>query len=198
MLATNRSLPSRPPDIETTTDSSCTPAMLSAMSMAWRTISSASTRSTTEPAFMPLAAVWAKAKRLHAVAAPAQHVLRRLRLEPCDQADDLAGADIERGDDRRALRRNRLHLRGQAEAQHGHASPPLPDFLSWLSPASLSACSRAAAAPSDWRTVTRSGSRKSTVVMSRDSSFLLRSRSTSVRSACSGSLFRQQHLRRRS
>ena len=34
--------------------------MLSAVSMAWRTISSASTRSTTEPAFMPLAAVWAK------------------------------------------------------------------------------------------------------------------------------------------
>ncbi len=33
---------------------------LSAMSMAWLTISSASTRSTTEPAFMPLAAVWAK------------------------------------------------------------------------------------------------------------------------------------------
>ena len=35
------------PDIEATTDLSCTPAVLSAMSMAWRTICSASTKSTT-------------------------------------------------------------------------------------------------------------------------------------------------------
>src|SRR6185437_12406880 len=34
--------------------------MLSAVSMAWRTMSSTATKSTTEPAFMPLAAVWAK------------------------------------------------------------------------------------------------------------------------------------------
>src|SRR5450631_2549757 len=58
--ATKRSLPRRPPESDTTTDSSCTLAMLSAMSMAWRTIASTSTRSTTPPAFMPLAAVWAK------------------------------------------------------------------------------------------------------------------------------------------
>ena len=60
ILATKRSLPRRPPDSDTTTDSSCTLALLSAISMAWRTISSTSTRSTTPPAFMPLAAVWAK------------------------------------------------------------------------------------------------------------------------------------------
>ena len=51
------------------------------------------------------------AEHLDAVAAPPQHILRPLRLEPGDQADDLAGADIEGGDDRRAARRNRLHLR---------------------------------------------------------------------------------------
>ena len=44
-----------------------------------------------------------EAEHAHAVAAPAQHVLRRLRLEPRDHADDLAGADIERGDHGRAL-----------------------------------------------------------------------------------------------
>src|SRR6185437_66245 len=60
----------------------------------------------------------------HAVAAPAQHVLRHLRLEPRDQTGDLAGTDIETGDDRRAARRNRLHLGRKAEAQHGHASAP--------------------------------------------------------------------------
>src|ERR1700690_2343419 len=55
--ATKRSLPRRPPESETTTDSSCTLALLSAISMAWRTIASTSTRSTTPPTFMPLAAV---------------------------------------------------------------------------------------------------------------------------------------------
>ena len=36
---------------------------------------------------------------LDGVAAAAQHVLRRLRLQPRDQAGDLAGADVERGHD---------------------------------------------------------------------------------------------------
>ena len=48
-------------------------------------------------------AVWPKPMTSTRVAAPAQHVLRRLRLEPRDQADDLAGADVERRDERRAL-----------------------------------------------------------------------------------------------
>ena len=47
-----------------------------------------------------------------------------VRLEPGNQADDLAGADIERGDGRGARRRHRLHLWGQAEMEHGHAAPP--------------------------------------------------------------------------
>ena len=70
-----------------------------------------------------------EAEHAHAVAAPAQHVLRRLRLEPRDHADDLAGADIEGGDHGGAPRRHRLHLGREAEAQHGHASPPLRFFL---------------------------------------------------------------------
>ena len=72
-----------------------------------------------------------EAEHVHAVAAPAQHVLRRLRLEPRDHAGDLAGADIETGDHGGAPRRNRLHLGREAEAQHGHAS--LPFFLAFLS-----------------------------------------------------------------
>src|SRR5476649_752250 len=91
----------------------------------------------------------------HAMAAAAQCVLWGLRLKPRDQAGDLAGADIEPGDHGRALRRNRLHLRRQIEAQHIHASLPLLrlSFLS-RSAAALSTSSRAAAAASDWRTVT--------------------------------------------
>ena len=36
-----------------------------------------------------------EAQNAHTVRAPAQHVLRRLRLEPRDEAGDLAGADVE-------------------------------------------------------------------------------------------------------
>src|SRR5487761_2336583 len=125
-----------------------------------------------------------KSENAHAVRAPPQHVLRRLRLEPGDQAGDLAGADIEAGHHRGAPRRNRLHLGCDAEAQHGHAS--LPFFFVLFFSAALSAASRAAAAASDCRTVTRSDSRRSTATMSRDSSFFSRSRSTSVVNACSG------------
>src|SRR5262245_31190046 len=142
-----------------------------------------------------------KGQQTHAVAAPAQSVLRRLRFEPSDQTDDLAGPDIKTRDHSRALRRNRLHFRGEAEAQHGHASPPLPDLLFFMFSASLIAGSRAAAATSDWRTVTRSGSLRSTARMSRDRIFLLRSSSTRMRRACSasfsGSMISMPSLRRR-
>ena len=47
----------------------------------------------------------AEADHLDRVGAPRQHVLRRARLEARDQAGDLAGADIERGDHRRTPRR---------------------------------------------------------------------------------------------
>ena len=45
----------------------------------------------------------AEADDVDGMGAPAQHVLRSARLEPRDQAGDLAGADIERGDERRAV-----------------------------------------------------------------------------------------------
>ncbi len=43
----------------------------------------------------------AEAEDLDGVAAAAQHFLRRARLQPRDQAGDLAGADVERGDEPR-------------------------------------------------------------------------------------------------
>jgi hypothetical protein len=85
-----------------------------------------------------------KTENAHAVAAPSQHVLRRLRLQPRDHADDLAGADIEGCDHGGAARRHRLHLGGQAEAQHGHASVPFFCLFFRALSAALSASSRAA------------------------------------------------------
>ena len=137
---------------------------------------------------MPRALGVADAEDFDAVAAPPQHLLRRLRLQPCDQADDLAGADIERRDDRRAARRHRLHLRGEAVVE-AHAEPPF--FLAFLS---LSASWRAAQASSDSRTVTRSGRRRSIAVMSRVRILSSRSSWTSVSSACSSPVFRQPHV----
>src|SRR5260221_6384550 len=121
-----------------------------------------------------------KSQKPHAVAAPAQDVLWCLRLEPRDQADDLAGANIECGDNSSRLKRKRFHFSGEAGAEHRHASPPLPDFTFFAFSASLRAWPRVVAAASDCRTVTRSDSLRSTAVMSRDSSFLLLSRSTRV------------------
>ena len=99
--------------------------MRSARSIAWRTASSASARSTTAPPFMPRASGMAEADDLDGMAPPAQHLLRRLRLEPRDQAGDLAGADVERRDQRRALGRQRLGLGGEAELEDAHARPPV-------------------------------------------------------------------------
>jgi hypothetical protein len=63
-----------------------------------------------------------KAHDAYAVAAPAQHVARRLRFQPRDHADDLAGADVEGGHRGGTARRHRLHLGREAEAEHGHAA----------------------------------------------------------------------------
>ena len=71
----------------------------------------------------------AEADHLDGVAAAGQDLLRRMRLEPRDQADDLARADVERGDERAAPRRDRLHLRRQAVMEGVHASPPFFFFL---------------------------------------------------------------------
>ncbi len=110
----------------------------------------------------------AEADHLDRMGASPQHVLRRDRLEPCDHAHGLAGADIERCDQGRALRRDRLHLGGDAELERVHASPPLRFCV-----LALIASARAAAAASDRRTATRSALRRSIAAMSRDSSLLI-------------------------
>ena len=98
----------------------------------------------------------AEADHFDGVGPARQHLLRRMRPQPRDQAGDLARSDIERGDERAAPRRDRLHLRRQAVMEGIHA---LPSFFFFLS---LSASSRACAAAGESRTVTRSGSRRST------------------------------------
>src|SRR6266849_8569360 len=110
---------------------------------------------------------------LDGVAASAQHVLGRLRLEPGDQAGDLAGTDVKRGDERGAPRRQRLHFRGQAVIERAHALPPF-GFCSFF----LAASSRAWTAPSDRRTVMRSASLRSMAAMSRPDNLLSRSSAT--------------------
>src|SRR5271169_6013667 len=109
----------------------------------------------------------AKADHLDGVAPSGQHLLRSLGPQPCDQAGDFARADVERGGDGAAMRRDRLHLRSEAVMEGVHASPPFFFFL-----LAARASSRACAAASDSRTLTRSGNRKSTTVTSRDKSFL--------------------------
>src|SRR5690348_1998597 len=101
------------------------------------------------------------------MAAPGQNLLRRTRAKPADQANNFARAHVERSDDNAAPRGNRLHLRRHALTEGVHASPPF--FFLWLA---LSASSRACAAASDKRTVTRSTSRRSMLAISRDKSFL--------------------------
>ena len=98
-------------------------------------------RLTTPPAFMPRATVWPKPIDLDGVAAAREHLLRRVRPQPCDHADDLARADVERGDERAVARRDRLHLRRQAVVEGVHASPPF-FFLVWPCSASSRACGR--------------------------------------------------------
>src|SRR5579883_2155252 len=120
----------------------------------------------------------AEADELDAMAATRQNLLRGVWPQPRDHADDLARADVERRHQRALAWRDRLHFGGQAIAERVHASPP---FLFLL--LALSNSSRAAAAASDSRTVTRSGSRKSIIVMSRVGSFLSRSSATSRLSA---------------
>src|SRR5207248_4520324 len=99
--------------------------------------------------------------------AAGQNLLRPARAQPPDQANDLARSDIERGDDAAATRRDRFHLRRDAVTERVHASPPFFFFA-----LALSASSRACAAASDKRTVTRSAKRRSMLVRSRDNSFL--------------------------
>ena len=93
---------------------------------------------------------------LHAMGAMAQDVLRGPRLQACDQAHDLVGADVEHANGGRAVGRHRSHGLDAAIAQ-AHALPPRP-VLRFFS------CSwRAAWASSESRTVTRSASRRSIV-----------------------------------
>ena len=132
------SLAGRPAETETTTASSCILAERSARSAHCRTAASASARSITVPAFMPRATVWPKPDDVDGVGAQAQHVLRRARPEAPDQARDLAGPDVERGDEHRAVGQQRLHLRGEAELEGAHALPPF--FFGLSLAASMRAC----------------------------------------------------------
>ena len=86
----------RPDDTDSTTDSSCTDASRSARSTAWRTACFGLGEIDHGAGLHAARLGVADAENLDAVAAPPQHVLRALRLEPRDQADDLAGADVER------------------------------------------------------------------------------------------------------
>src|SRR5450631_1173854 len=106
----------------------------------------------------------AVADQLDGMAAPAQSVIRRARLQPRDHAGNLAGADIERRHQRAALLRHRARLRGLIAIKTGHA---LPAFLAFLS---LNSSSRALAASSDSCTVSRSGRRMSMATISRENS----------------------------
>ena len=109
----------------------------------------------------------AEAEHLDRMTASAQRFTLRVGTQLRDQAGDLAGADVERHDQRGAPRRDRFHLRGEAVIERAHAAPPLRAFAR-----SLMALSRACAAASESRTVTRSGSRRSIAATSRVMSFL--------------------------
>src|SRR3974390_886329 len=115
----------------------------------------------------------AETDHLDRMAAPGQNLLRTMRTKPADQTNPFARTDVERGNYDASPRRDRLHLRCDAITERAHASPPFFFFA-----LALSASSRACVAASDKRTVTRSGRRRSILVMSRDSSFLSWSRLT--------------------
>src|SRR5713226_6320778 len=102
--------------------------------------------------------------QLDGMAAAAQGVARRARLQPRDHAGNLAGADIERRHQRGALLRHRARLRRLITIKTGHASPAF--FFGFLNNSS-----RSLAASSDSCTVSRSGRRMSTATISRENSF---------------------------
>ena len=88
--------------------------------------------------------------------APAQPLIGLGRVQLGDQADDLAGADVENRQRRALARRERTHPRREAlGGKVVHASPPF--FLVLL----LSCSARVAAPSSVSRMTTRSGWRRS-------------------------------------
>src|SRR6476660_3121898 len=121
--------------------------------------------------------------QLDGMAAAAQGVARRARLQPGDHAGNLAGADIERCHQRGALLRHRARLRRLIAIKAGHASPAF--FFGFLS---LNNSSRALAASSDSCTVSRSGRRMSTATISRENSWSSLSSRLSAASALPTSL----------
>src|SRR5579864_2101128 len=108
----------------------------------------------------PLRADLAITDQLSGMTAAAKGAVRRAWPQARDHAGDFAGADVERSDQRRALR-HRSRLRRLFAIESAHASPTF-FFGSFF----LSASSRALAASSDNCTTSRSGSRKSTATMS--------------------------------
>ena len=149
IAATKRSLPRRPPDIDTTTDFElhAGSAFSNVDCLANRLLrfDQIHDRTCLHSTYRGVS----ECQDTHTVTATTKHVLRRLRFKPRDEANDFARANIESRDDSGALQRNRLHLRGDTEAQHGHASPPLPDLDFFAFSVSLRAWSRANDAASD-------------------------------------------------
>ena len=128
--AANSSLASRPADSDSTTDSIST-AGHALGGIDGLTNGVLGLRQIDDTAGLHAARIgMAEADDLDGVAAAGQDLLRLLRPQPRDQADDLARSDVERGNERAAPRRNRLHLRRQAVTEGVHASPPF-FFFSW-------------------------------------------------------------------
>ncbi len=119
----------------------------------------------------------AEADDVDRMGAPAQHVLRRPRLEAPDQAGDLAGADIERGDQHRTASAISGFIFGVRPNWRALMRAP---FFFGLRPWPRR---RACAAASESRTVTRSGSRRSMATISRVIRFFSLSSATSRSSA---------------
>ena len=117
----------------------------------------------------------AEPDHLDRVAATPQHVLRRLRFQPADQAGDLAGADVERRDERACAAAPPASSSASGRDRVGSCVAALGFSVAFF----LAASSRAWAAASDSRTVTRSGSRRSIAATSRLDSLLSRSSAAS-------------------
>ncbi len=98
-----------PQETLTISDSTVTPAMRSAASTARRIACSAASRLVTTPDLMPRERWWPMPSTSIEWVRPRSASLGVARLQPGDQAADLARADIEHGDDRAAGATGRAH-----------------------------------------------------------------------------------------
>ena len=118
---------------------------------------SAASRSTIAPPFSPRERWWPMPMmRARCVRPAQQRRSRRARVQPGDEADDLAGADVEHRQDRRCWR---------GESGFSRGVKARPRWLTWRSPWLFWPCldafgARASAASSERRSTTRSGMAK--------------------------------------